>query len=191
MRHATPSLRRAALLAVALLLAGCTSGGRETAGQAASGRSADLDAVAAAYDELHPEPPDLSVAVDGLRERAGELTEEQWLVELMRLTAGRDRDGHTGVFPLAQPDLELWPLQLYAFADGWHVVAAQDPHGDLVGREVTAVGGVPVDEAVERLRPRGATAPAAQPTSSVVLRLPLASGCAGTSAPPARTSSTR
>lgn len=71
----------------------------------------------------------------------------------MRITAGREGDGHSGVFPLAQPDLELWPLQLYAFVDGWRVVAAMEPYEALVGGVVTAVGGVPIEEAAERIAP--------------------------------------
>ena len=134
---------------LAALLAACSS--RDEAGpKVPASRAADLVALKAALAS-HPEPPDVAAAVDELRDRAAELSDDRWLVELMRLTAGRDRDGHTGVFPLAQPDLELWPLQLFAFDDGWRVVAALPPYEELVGGRVEAVGGLPVERAVEAL----------------------------------------
>ncbi len=116
------------------------------------GREADLERLVEAF-AAHPEPPDLTGAAAELRDRADALTPAQFLVEVMRLTAGRDGDGHTGAFPLGQPELELWPLQLYAFDDGWRVVAAMEPYGDLVGGAVTEVGGVPVDDAAEQVAP--------------------------------------
>src|SRR5688572_2269411 len=65
------------------------------------------------------------------------------------------RDGHTGIYPLdpshAWP-LRLYPLRLYDFADGLHVVAAMAPT-ELVGRRVTAIGGVPIARVLQRVRP--------------------------------------
>jgi hypothetical protein len=115
-------------------------------------RAADLDALEGALG-THPDPPDLDVELDRLRRRADALTPSQWLTELMRVTATRDRDGHTGVFPLAQPQLAVWPVQLYRFADGWRVAAAQAPYADLVGGRVSHVGGLPVEDAVRAVTP--------------------------------------
>ncbi|WP_370328339.1 hypothetical protein [Euzebya sp.] len=115
-------------------------------------RLADLDALLDAL-ATHPDPPDVAAAAADVRQRVGDLTDEAFLTELMRLGATRPQDGHTGIFPLAQPDLELWPLRLYAFEEGWRVIAAAPPHQSLVGREVTAIGGLPVDEVAARLRP--------------------------------------
>lgn len=76
------------------------------------------------------------------------------MVELMRLLAGRDRDGHTGVIPFAQDDLvEAWPIALYDFEEGLVVVAAQSPHEDLVGARLVAVAGYPIDEVIEAVVP--------------------------------------
>ncbi len=146
---------------VALLLAGaCGPGqpvadvtpaasttGTEGARTTVDARAADLDELVEFVARHHPEPPDVGPAVATLGDRAADLTDEQFLAGLMELTAGREGDGHTGIFPLAQPDLALWPLQLYDFDDGWRVVAALEPHADLVGGEVTAVGGIPVEAA--------------------------------------------
>ena len=137
----------AALLAA--LLPACTPTGDDRP-KVPAARAADLAALAEAL-AAHPDPPDISDDVEELRDRAAEVSDERWLVELMRLTAGRDRDGHTGVFPLAQPALELWPLQLYDFDDGWRVVAALPPYDEIVGGRVDAVGDVPVEQAAQAL----------------------------------------
>jgi hypothetical protein len=123
-------------------------------GTAVTGRRADLLAVVEAYDAYHPVPPsDLDERVARLAPRVEEMTPDEFLVAVSRLTAGRDRDGHTGVFPLAQPDLEVWPLQLYAFDDGWRVIRARPPYRHLVGARVTAVGGRSMDEVTRMVAP--------------------------------------
>lgn len=108
-------------------------------------RQRDLDELVDAY-AAHPQPPQLDDALDELRSRLGVLSDDEYLVELMRLTAGRDRDGHTGVFPLAQSGLDLWPLRLYAFEEGWRVLDATPEHQGLVGGRITRIGGHPVEE---------------------------------------------
>jgi hypothetical protein len=118
----------------------------------AAARAADVEAVRAALAS-HPDPPDVGDELDRLAERGGELTDEAFLVELMRLVATRDGDGHTGIFPLGQPDLELWPVRLYRFEEGWRVIAARPPFQDLVGRAATGIGGRAVDEVAALVLP--------------------------------------
>jgi hypothetical protein len=112
-------------------------------------------------DALHP---DLFRAVprtrfraeaQGLARRAPGLSRPQLVAGLMRILAlPGPRNGHTGIYPLdplhPRP-LELYPLRLYDFADGLHVVAAQP--SELVGRRVTAIGGVPIARVVQLVRP--------------------------------------
>ena len=73
----------------------------------------------------------------------------------MRLAAlPGPRDGHTGIFPFdfhARP-LHLYPLRVYDFADGLHVVGSLVA-ADLTGRRLTAIEGRPVGEVVELVRP--------------------------------------
>lgn len=116
-------------------------------------RAGDLEVLADAFARLHPDPPDLDEGLADLQGRLQQLTPEELLVAVMDLTAGREGDGHSGVFPVAQPELGLMPLQLYDFDDGWRVVAAMAPYEDLVGGEVTAVGGMPVDDVAVRVAP--------------------------------------
>ena len=165
-------LRPIALVLLLILVGGCTSRSEEPTatpdpaaptavveppsdtGTAVTGRRADLLAVVEAYDAYHPVPPsDLDERVARLAPRVEEMTPDEFLVAVSRLTAGRDRDGHTGVFPLAQPDLEVWPLQLYAFDDGWRVIRARPPYRHLVGARVTAVGGRSMDEVTRMVAP--------------------------------------
>ncbi|MFT5048748.1 MAG: hypothetical protein ACI8QZ_000135 [Chlamydiales bacterium] len=67
------------------------------------------------------------------------------------VSARAGRDGHAGVFAL-----DHWhslPLSIYAFADGWHVLDAMDPHGNLAGARITTLGGMPIEQVIERLTP--------------------------------------
>ncbi len=115
-------------------------------------RRADLAAVSDLFATEHVAPVDLDPA--GPDDAAlASMSESGFLATVMAATAGRQRDGHSGVFPLAQSDLGLWPVQLYAFEDEWRVVAALPGHEALVGRAVTAVGGHDPAAAAERVAP--------------------------------------
>ena len=74
----------------------------------------------------------------------------------MRLVAlPGERDGHTGIFPLDrshQRPLHVYPIYLYEFSDGVHVAAEVGNRG-LVGRRVVSIGGVPVDQVLQRVSP--------------------------------------
>jgi hypothetical protein len=93
--------------------------------------------------------------VEELAGRADALSDDEFLVEVMRLLGGRDRDGHTGLLPFAQEDaaLEGWPLALYEFEEGLYVVDALEPYGDAVGSRVVAIGGRPVEEVADAVEP--------------------------------------
>jgi hypothetical protein len=160
-------MRHVAVVALALLLAGCASGesGAPTS-TTASPRAGDIRVLLEALERVHPDPwhdvseADFRAAADKLAARYAELEPDERLVELMRLLALLgERDGHSGVFPLDpahERELSLLPVRLYDFPDGLYVVAALD-RPDLVGARVEAIAGVPVDELrdlVEPLVPR-------------------------------------
>jgi hypothetical protein len=140
-----------------LALAGC-AGEERPAVPAPAER--DVRSLAARMLELHPGLAPGTAAraaftaeADALAARADALTRAQLVVEVMRLTALGDRNGHTGVFvfhPHARP-LHVYPLRLYDFPDGLWVVDADEP--SLVGRRLTAIEGVPVARIVEAARP--------------------------------------
>ena len=90
-----------------------------------------------------------------MSDAAPELSRDELVVGVMRLAAlPGARDGHTAVYPFDQHarGLHVYPLRLYDFADGIHVVGSLGPE-DLTGRRVTAIGNTPIDEVVELVRP--------------------------------------
>lgn len=148
-------MRRLAAALTMGLLAAC-SPGVSPLPDAAAGRRADVDALVAFVETTHPEPfgtlseTQWRADVADVRARAGVMDADEWLVALARLANLGDRNGHGGVFPTDQR-LPMWPVRLYEFADGWHVVAARD--ASLAGARVEAIGGRPVPEVVAALAP--------------------------------------
>ena len=165
----------AGAIIVALVLGACggTAVPTGTAGSTASpardaGWVADLERLVSAREEFHPDPwhgiarDEYVGAVRSVTERVPELTDAQLLVETVRLAAmptWAGRDGHGGIHPWGEGehDAHLYPLRLYAFADGIFVVDALPPYRDLIGDELTHIGGHPAADvlaAVEPLVPR-------------------------------------
>ena len=82
------------------------------------------------------------------------LARHQVIVELEKLDA-LVGDGHSNVSPwrdTAAAFHEL-PVSLYWFEDGFYVRAAAAGQASLVGDRVVGIGGVPIEEAVARIRP--------------------------------------
>ena len=92
-----------------------------------------------------------AAAVADLDARIPTLQRNQIIVGMMRLAA-MVGDGHTNVSPLKDTKFGFpsLPLKLYLFDDGLHVRAAAPAHAALVGARITAIGGVPVDDAIHR-----------------------------------------
>ncbi len=112
-------------------------------------------------ETIHPQPfrhfarDEFRAEVDTLARRAARSSADELLVGLMRVTALLGpRNGHSGIFPLDplhRRTLHLYPLRLYDFADGVHVV--DDAGGALVGSRLLSIAGVPVDRVLELVRP--------------------------------------
>ena len=149
--------RRAALVAVVAALVAAAA-----AGAGGPGAAGDVRAAAELYEQSHPDPyHDVTraryrAAVTALQRRAPGLAPDDLLVELMRLGALPGvRDGHGGIYPLDSAHgrmLHLLPIRLYRFPEGVHVVAEIGRRG-LVGDRLVAIAGVPVAEAIRRVRP--------------------------------------
>jgi hypothetical protein len=93
-------------------------------------------------------------ALASIEQRLPVLTRAQVIVELMRLAA-LVGDGHSSVTPwrdTAAGFREL-PVSFYWFEDGLYVRAATAEHAALVGSRVLAIGGLPPESALARLRP--------------------------------------
>ena len=124
-------------------------------------RAGDLAFLLERLTALHPDPfvgespAAFEARVDDLAARADALSDDQFLVEVMRLLGARDRDGHTGLVPFAQGDrgLTAWPLALYEFEEGLRVVDAMAPHEDTIGLRVVEIGGRPIEEVAAAVMP--------------------------------------
>lgn len=91
-------------------------------------------------------------AASDLRKAIPDLQRNAIIVGLMRLAA-MIGDGHTRVDPRkdAQFRFASLPLKLYLFEDGLFIRAAEPRHADLVGARIDTIGGVPTDEALQRV----------------------------------------
>jgi hypothetical protein len=92
-------------------------------------------------------------AVADLDARIPQLRRNQIIVGMMRIAA-MVGDGHTRVDPRkdAKFGFPSLPLKLYLFEDGLYVRAARPDHRALLGARIEAIGGVPVAEALRRVR---------------------------------------
>jgi Peptidase family S41 len=131
-----------------------------------TGWRADIDGLLTARESVHPDPwhgmarTDWVAAADAVKAKIPDLTDDQALVELVRLAAMPDwkgRDGHTGIFLTPGSGIHAYPIRWWRFSDGLVITAARAPYEDLVGSRVTAIGGHPIEEVlrlVEPLAPR-------------------------------------
>ncbi|MEE9325247.1 MAG: hypothetical protein V3U90_06840 [Dehalococcoidia bacterium] len=100
---------------------------------------------------------DFERAVSRLDSQIPYLTDNQIIVELMKIvamTSAQGRDGHTRLSPLQEATgFRIYPLRLYLFSDGLFVTDALEKYQDSVGARVVGVGNTDVDEAYEALDP--------------------------------------
>lgn len=120
----------------------------------------DIGFLVERLTDLHPDPffaVDRSTfldAADRLATEGAEMSREQRLVGLSRLAALL-QDGHTKHW-LTRPELTGFhqlPIRLYLFDDGLYVRAIDARHQASAGSRVVTIGDVPVDEALDRVRP--------------------------------------
>jgi hypothetical protein len=106
----------------------------------------DVDRIAADIRLLHPDPFTRTGPLTfrrrlaRLEERLPFLTEEQRVLEAMRLVASIG-DGHTFLETMRSDFASWYPVRLYWFTDGLFVTSAHRSVGDLAGAEVLEIGG--------------------------------------------------
>jgi hypothetical protein len=148
---------RVAVVAVVLLLAGCAGGSQAAAPTPLQREITGLvDRMAQLHPDVDHEVPlaELRAEAAELAERAPEISRDELLVGLLRLTTLGERDGHGGIFlhdHHAKP-FTFFPLRLHDFADGVHVVADL-AGGAHVGKRVTAIDGVPTAKVIDAVKP--------------------------------------
>lgn len=122
----------------------------------------DLDFFVEEARRLHADPErpafsdEFQATADNLRALIPQLSDQQVLMEFMRLAALLG-DGHTAVYgPTPESSLDLdqrsVPVKFYDFSDGLYIVEAAEGFQDLVGSRVVRLGPLAPEDAFERLR---------------------------------------
>ena len=117
----------------------------------------DVMKIVEEAERLHPDlyfsvsADEFHAAVDSLFGRIPELTDDEIVVELMRLFAMVSRDGRDGSTTVsAYRRFSFLPIRFYRFSDGWFVTeSTADPA--LIGLRLQGIEGTPVAEAYARL----------------------------------------
>src|SRR2546426_8560185 len=93
-------------------------------------------------------------ALQAIDQNLPRVARHQVIVELQKLDA-LVGDGHSNVSPWRDTAAAFHqlPVALYWFEDGVRVRAATDAQAVLLGARVVGVGGVPVEQALARVRP--------------------------------------
>lgn len=121
--------------------------------------SEDVLHLVSELERLHPDPffgcpqAEFEEGVDAFLAQVESDGGRNATVELMRLMgklSQKGRDGHAVVWPMSARYL---PFQLYRFDDGWFIVDAQNEGSAHIGARLVSLGGVPVEEACQRLAP--------------------------------------
>ena len=138
------------------VLVGCAAGSAESA---VPGGASDVRLLADELERIHPNPyhavsqDEFRRQVDELAARADGLERDELIVGLMRLMGLLgERDGHSGLYTLhTHPrPMHLYPVRVYWFSDGLTVVGGRNVE---LGSKLVAIGGVPIDDVVARVRP--------------------------------------
>jgi hypothetical protein len=125
-------MRALAVAGLALALAGCAGDEKQAAPTPLQREISGLvdDLVAFHPDVDHQVPlRELRAEANELAARAPELSRDELVVGLLRLTTLGERDGHGGIFlhdPAHTRPFHFFPLRVHDFVDGVHVVAEPD-----------------------------------------------------------------
>lgn len=118
----------------------------------------DLRSLMRAINSMHPNPywrtprSDYDRMVSDLDKRIPELTDEQIIVELVRIVALLD--GHSNMDVLEAPvHFHLYPIRLYRFSDGMYVVDAAEPTKEAIGGKLISIGGQDAEEVFNQVKP--------------------------------------
>ncbi len=117
----------------------------------------DLDEISNTLVLQHPDPytrigrEAFARDLESLKRRLPELSEEQRVVEAMRLVASIG-DGHTFLEPTGDAFKAWYPIRLYRFSDGIFVTSAHKSVAGLAGAQMLEIGGMPAAEALDLAR---------------------------------------
>jgi hypothetical protein len=88
---------------------------------------------------------------DDLKARIDELSDEQILVEIMKIM-GRLGSGHNFIIPTTSKKgaLKRLPVQIYQFTDGMYIVDAEGDFEKWIGFKVEKIGDTSIEDALEK-----------------------------------------
>jgi len=120
---------------------------------------ADVDVLMTRLEATHPDmytrhtPAEWAQAADSLKALLETAEFDQGVLGMMRLVAMLN-DGHSKVLP---PNSTVFtrkfPIIMRMFSDGVYVRTALPEAAELFGKRIVAIEGVPIDEAMARVRP--------------------------------------
>ncbi|WP_116809228.1 hypothetical protein [Steroidobacter cummioxidans] len=91
--------------------------------------------------------------IERTRKNIGQLSDQQIVASLARAAALSD-NAHTRAYLLRNRSYwRRYPLRIWRFDDGWYVVAARADAVPLLGRRISHIHGVPIEQAFEKVAP--------------------------------------
>jgi hypothetical protein len=122
-----------------------------------------IDRLISERERIHPNPyqgidkATYHAAADDLAAQIPILNDEQALAGITRLAAmpsWKGREGHSGIFPFTpETGTHAYPLRFWRFSDGLTITAARAPYEALIGSQVTAIAGKPIDDVIALVEP--------------------------------------
>jgi hypothetical protein len=122
-----------------------------------------IDRLISERERIHPNPyqgidkATYHAAADDLAAQIPNLNDEQALAGITRLAAmpsWKGREGHSGIFPFTpETGTHAYPLRFWRFSDGLTITAARAPYEALIGSQVTAIAGKPIDDVIALVEP--------------------------------------
>lgn len=117
----------------------------------------DLKYMDMRINELHYNPyhfmsnTAFNKAISGLKSSINALSDEQIVVELMKILGGLG-NGHNLIIPTSPKygALNVLPVQFYQFDDGIFIVDAEEEFKQWMGYKVESIGGTPIEEALQK-----------------------------------------
>lgn len=125
----------------------------------------DIDFLQKEIMRLHPDPFYKNKDLDKqkfdnlfgeLRKNISFWDENKIVTEITRII-GLMNDGHSAIDQFANPgtfyNFKFFPLFLYYFPEGLHVLGALPEYADLIGKKLVAIDGLAISEIIEKMRP--------------------------------------
>jgi len=88
-----------------------------------------------------------------IEESIPSLSDQEIVFAFMELVGGLG-SGHNIIIPTngAKGSFSRLPVEFYWFSDGLFIVDSEEPYADMIGSEVTMIGGIPVADALAKTR---------------------------------------